>query len=97
MILLNPIPAMLCFITIGIDIAIFFLIVRLILTWRNFRWLVPFDKTGSSLVEAITQAAGKVFSSRWSKKLSEKGKILTCFVGLMIIKLIISALLNCSV
>ena len=38
----------------GITIALFFLQVRLLLTWFKIAWLVPFDNAGRSIVNWLT-------------------------------------------
>ena len=97
MIILNPIFTVLYFINLGIDIAIFFLIIRLIRNWRHFQWLVPFDRVGNLLVERITNAAGMFWSSMSDRRLSDNGRIMISLGILTLVKLILAGLLKCFV
>ena len=68
----NPISVLIYFITIGINIAFFFLIVRLILAFKSFRLLVAFDKIGEKLVDTITEIASKLLLDLFNRNLSTK-------------------------
>lgn len=97
MIILNPIFTILYFVNMGIDITIFFLIIRLVLNWRHIQWLVPFSKIGGLLVERITKTAGKFWSSRSNRRLSDNGKIMISLGVLALAKLLLAGLLKCLV
>jgi len=90
MILLNPIY----FVALGVDILLFFLIVRLIQTWKRISWLASFDKAGAQLVEVTTSKIGKFVKSISNKNLTDKGRILFSIVALTLIKVVLSGFLK---
>ncbi len=78
-IIFNPIMAMLYLAHLAVNIALLFLLVRLILTWRRFAWLVPLGKVGEPMTTAMTTAIGARLRRRLrGRKLSERGKLLIC-------------------
>jgi hypothetical protein len=80
------------FICIGLDIAMFFLQIRLILIWRNIAWLVPFDNTGKSLVDAVSNKISVYFKTQ--KQLTEKGKLIIALIAFAIIRVILGTILK---
>jgi len=92
MILLNPILTVLYFVVLGIDIAIFFLQIRLILLWKNISWLIPFDDTGKPLVNAITKRASGLLKTK--RPLSERGKLILILLVFFIARIILAAILR---
>ena len=90
MIILNPIMAVLYLVHLGIANAAFFLVVRLVLTWKHFGWLAAFDKVGRPLVDGMTGAIG----GRVSKRLSEKGKLLISLAILTLADIAMACLIN---
>ena len=89
--LLTPIISLVC---LGIDIATFFLLVRLVQAWKACNWLAPFNKAGKSLVDSITATTGNLASSKFNKELSDRGKLLVSFGILMLVKFIIASSLK---
>ena len=94
MIILNPIVGIFYLVHLGINIAVFFVVIRLILTWKHFTWLTHLDKVGRPLVDSMTNAVGKFVETRWHKKISEKGRLLICLVLLEIAGLILNCFFN---
>ncbi len=88
MIFLNPIY----FVVLGIDILLFFLLVRLIQTWKRISWLASLDKIGAQLVEATTSRIGNILKS--NKNLTDKGRILFSIIVLTLIKFVLSGFLK---
>jgi len=74
---------------IGIDIALFFAAVRLILMWRNTSWLVGLNSVGKEFVEALLSATCQLWYRATQKKLSVKGELLVAIVGLSITRLLL--------
>ena len=56
-----PLMCFLYFVCVGLDIAMFFLQIRLVVLWRNVNWLVPFDNAGKTLVNAVTAKVSQCF------------------------------------
>jgi hypothetical protein len=88
--LLRLLLAFLHLICIAIDIAIFFLVVRLLLTWRSISWLERLDKVGKELVYALTANVGRLWYRVAEKKLSTKGELLVSVLALSIARLLLS-------
>ena len=82
------------FVCIGLDIAIFFLQIRLILLWKNISWLIPFDDTGKPLVNAITRRASGLLKTK--RPLSERGKLILVLLVFFIARIILAAILKPS-
>ena len=80
------------FVCIGLDIAIFFIQIRLILLWKNISWLVPFDNTGKPLVNAITRRATGLLKTK--RPLSERGKLILILLVFVIARIILAAILT---
>jgi len=80
------------FVCIGLDIAMFFLQVRLILLWKNIDLLVPFDNAGNSLVTAIASRVPRFLKTR--KQLSEKGKLISALAVFAIARIILGIILK---
>ena len=66
----------------GIGILEFLIIVRLLMMWRQIKWLVPFDTAGKDLVNSFTAAVNKCWSRWKNNELSIKGRLI---VGLLIL------------
>jgi len=84
--------SLLYFVCIGLDIAIFFLQIRLILLWKNISWLIPFDDTGKPLVNAIAGRASGLLKTK--RQLSEKGKLILILLVFVITRIILTAILR---
>ena len=82
------------FICIGLDIAMFFLQIRLILLWKNIVWLVPFDNAGKSLVDFITNKSTIFLKTQ--RLLSEKGKLIIALIAFAIVRIILGTILKAS-
>ena len=75
MIITNPITLLLYFIGLGLDIVVFFLIVRLLLNWREIPWLDAFNHVGKPIVDYLTDIVGEYFYVKHQKMLSVNSKI----------------------
>lgn len=80
------------FVCVGLDVAMFFLQIRLILLWRAVNWLIPFDNAGESLVNTITAKVPRFLKT--SNPLSEKGKLIAALVVLAIARIILGTILR---
>ena len=96
MILIYPMRAIAYLVLMGIDIAVFFLVVRLILTWQDVQWLVQFDRIGQPLVEKVTASVESVLS-RWNhRKLSKRGVLILGIMILTVTHCILTMLMGCN-
>ena len=80
--LIHLVLGLLYFVCIGLDVAIFFVQIRLILLWKNVSWLVPFDNVGRPLVNSLIRAASDLF--RTKRPLSQKGMLILVLLALII-------------
>ena len=80
------------FVCIGLDVAMFFLQVRLILQWRRFNWLVPFDNVGKPLVNAVTAKVPQLLKTQ--TPLSERGKLIIALLVFAVARIILAAILR---
>jgi hypothetical protein len=77
-------------ISTGLDIVIFFLIVRIVLFWRSIKWLKRFNKAGRTLVDAIAQQTDRLWYKATRKQLSERGKIIVSLAVWSFVRLLLS-------
>ena len=94
MIILNPIAGIFYLVHLGINIAMLFTVIRLILTWKHFGWLTHLDKVGRPLVDSMTTAVGHFVDVRWKKRLPEKGRLFICIVLLSIVEMMLTCFFN---
>lgn len=80
------------FVCIGLDIAMFFLQVRLIQNWKTISWLVPFDKAGSPLVDGITAKVPDYWKTQ--RMLSEKEKLIIALIAIVLVRIILGSIIN---
>jgi len=80
------------FVCVGLDVAIFFLQIRLILLWRTVNWLVPFDNAGNSLVNTVTSKVPRFLKTQNS--LSERGKLIVALAVFAIARIILGTILR---
>jgi len=79
------------FICVSLDIVIFFLQIRLILLWKNISWLVPFDKAGKSLIDAVVAKVSQLLKTK--RPLSKKGVCVVALVIFATARIILGAIL----
>lgn len=80
------------FVCIGLDVAMFFLQIRLVLMWKTFNWLVPFDNAGETLVNAVTAKVPQFLKTQ--NQLSERGKLIIALVMFAITRIILGTILR---
>jgi hypothetical protein len=76
---------------IGIDIAIFFLVVRLLATRWHVGWLEGFNDVGRGLVDATTAKVGLLWQRMTQRRLSKKGELMVSILALFIAQFIVWA------
>ncbi|MDT8302189.1 MAG: hypothetical protein RQ760_11950 [Sedimentisphaerales bacterium] len=82
------------FVCIGVDIAMFFLQIRLVVLWRNVNWLAPFDHAGKTLVNAITTKVSQFLKTQ--NPLSERGKLIVALIVFTIARVILGTILRAA-
>lgn len=80
------------FVCVGLDIAMFFLQIRLVLLWRNINWLVPFDNAGKSLVNSVTAKVPQFLKTQ--NPLSERGKLIVGLIVFAMARIILGTFLR---
>jgi hypothetical protein len=84
-----PILGVLYLVCIGIGIAIFFLVVRLLATRWHVDWLEGFDDAGKGLADAITTRIGLLWYRMVHRHLSPTGELLISILVLCLAQFII--------
>ena len=74
---------------IGIDMAIFFLLIRLVLMWRTNSWLERLNDVGRHLADALAAKVGRLWSRAVKKQLSRRGELLVGLTVLLFARLVI--------
>ena len=92
--IITPVSLPLYFVCLGIDIVIFFLVIRLILNWRSIRFLDGFDKAGKTLVDGLTERIGRFCCFILKKTLSANGKLFVSITILSLAKYIFCSLIK---
>ncbi len=90
--LTNLLMCCLYFVCVGLDVAMFFLQIRLVLLWRAVNWLVPFDNAGKLLVTAVTAKVPQFLKTQ--NQLSERGKLIIALVVFAIARIILGTILR---
>lgn len=84
-----PILGLLYLFYIGIQIAIFFLVVRLLVTRWHVGWLEGFNDAGKRLVDAITTRVGLLWYRMVHRHLSPRGELLISILALYLAQFIV--------
>lgn len=72
------------FVSIGIDILAFFLVVRAVILWKEIPWLKPFNDAGKGLIDGYTNVIDRLWNQIGRRHLTGKGKLL---IGLGMLEL----------
>ena len=80
------------FVCVGLDVAMFFLQIRLILLLRNVKWLIPFDNAGKTIVDAVTAKVPRFVKTQ--TPLSERGKLIIALAVFAIARIILGTILR---
>ena len=83
---------MLYFVCIGLDVTMFFLQVRLLLTWRSIEWLIPFEVTGRPVTDMVAAQLSKILQT--NRPLSERGTLIVALIITALIRVILGLLIN---
>ena len=75
---------------VGLDIAMFFIQIRLILLWRNISWLVPFDNVGQPIVNAVIAKVPGILKT--NRPFSERGKLVVALLAFAIVRILLGAI-----
>ena len=94
MIVLNPLFDLLYFVCLGLDIAVFFMWVHVLLSWRRIRWLVPLGRIGEPLVEAVMRSLDTCLRHRLSLHFKRKTLVCLIFVIIFLVKMLLACLLR---
>ena len=83
------------FVCVGLDVAMFFLQIRLILLWRTVNWLVPFDNAGEPLVTAVTAKVPRFLKTQ--NPLSERGKLIVVLAVFALARIILGTIVKAHI
>ena len=79
---------------VGINIVEFFLIIRVVTSWKRMAFLAGFDDAGRNLVDGYTGKVGNLWRRMTQKQLSLKGKLLIGFLLLETLRIIAAGLIS---
>ena len=71
-------------ICVGINITMFFLVIRAVMLWKKMSFFKAFDDAGKALVNAYTRMIDRLWSRMTQKHLTLKGNLL---IGLVLLEL----------
>ncbi|MCK5000746.1 MAG: hypothetical protein KAS23_14485 [Anaerohalosphaera sp.] len=83
---------MLYFVCIGLDVTMFFLQVRLLLTWRSIEWLIPFEVTGRPVTDMVAAQLSKILQT--NRPLSERGTLTLALIITALLRIVLGSLIN---
>ncbi len=78
--------------TTAINIMEFFLLVHIVLLWKEVAWLRAFDIAGNGLVNGFTTLTDRLFRQISSKHLSAKGKVIAGLIILQLARILASGI-----
>jgi hypothetical protein len=87
---LNILLVFLHLMCIGIDVAIFFLLLRFVSMWRRVSWLEQLNEVGRPLVDAIVAKIGRLWYRTVQKQLSCRGVLLVSLTAFLLLRQVIS-------
>jgi hypothetical protein len=87
--LLQPVRGLLYLICIGIDITIFFLVVRLVVTEWHTSCLEGFDGVGKSLVDGVRRNVRALWFRVAQRHLSQRGELLFGILALYVAEVVV--------
>lgn len=73
-------------ISLAIGVLEFFIIVRLLLMWRQIKWLVPFDIAGKDLVNSFADIVNECWRKWANDELSAKGRLIVGLIALVVLR-----------
>lgn len=80
--------------TLAIDITVFFLIVRVVILWKKYSWLNPFNEAGKALVDEYTMFVDRLWARIINRNLAPKGRLLIGLVMLELARLLLFGISN---
>lgn len=82
--------AVLHLLCVGINITVFFMVVRVVMLWKEIACLKPFNDAGRNLVDRYSEMVASLWDRITKKQLAPKGKILIGLIALELVRLFIT-------
>ena len=92
---INLLQIVLSFICNGIQIIMFFLLVRMVLLFKSIQWLRAFDEAGRTLVDGVTGFVDRSVYRIWNRHLTIKSQLILAFVLLELCQAILTQTCQC--
>lgn len=86
--------AILNLLCVAINLTAFFLIVRMVMLWKEIAWLKPFNDAGKGLVESYSEMVNRSWNRLMKRRLAPKGKLLVGLVVLELARLLVTGAAN---
>jgi len=94
MILLKPLAVFFCLVCIGLDVAMFFILVRFLLLWWRTGWLERLNEVGRNLVDTFTAKVSRFWCRASHKRLSDRGELLVGLMVLLVARILLGELVT---
>ena len=91
----NLLQIVLSFICNGIEIVMFFLLVRIILLFKSIQWLQTFDDAGRTLVDGVVGFVDRGVYRFWKRHLTTKSQLVLAFVLLEVCRVMLIQTCQC--
>lgn len=82
------------FLVVAIDITVFFVLVRLVVSKWNWKWLQAFDRAGQQVIESLFQILDWKCFRLHNLRIRDKAKLCLSLVALFIIRLFLVAFVS---
>jgi hypothetical protein len=79
----------------GIEIVMFFLLVRMVLLFKSIQWLKAFDDSGRILVDGVAGFVDRSVYRVWKRHLTIKSQLVLAFVLLELCRAVLIQTCQC--
>ncbi len=93
--IMNLLQIVLSLIGNGIEIVMFFLVVRMILQWKSTQWFRSFDDAGKELVDGVSGFIDRGALRLWKRHLKPKSQLVFTFVLLEVCRAMVMQIYQC--
>ncbi len=92
---INLLQIVLSFICNGIEVVMFFLLVRIILLFKSIQWLQAFDDAVRTLVDGVTGVVGHGVYRIWKRRLTVRSQLVLALVLLEVCRAMLIQACQC--
>ena len=92
---INLFQFVLSFVCNGIEIVMFFLVIRMLRLWKPVQWIEAFDNAGRTLADGVAGFVDRSVYRLWKKHLMIKSRLLLAFILLELCRTILIQTCQC--